>query len=328
MLKWLKAALVVLILKLPILQAELYPPPGRWNILAEYLYLLPSIENTYFVMLGPPSVRAIPRGDMVNNDFGFHSGFRVGGQYAFYERGQTLEAYYTRLSCGEKKLVAGTDLFAAMGGSQTFLEIFGSYTGSASADTSLLYQRGDLVFSQVVFCECGFDLGFVAGVEAASVQFDGTYVYVETGDFPATGTVEQRTRHWGVGPELGLYADYALCGISPCLRGFSVTSSASGSLLASKVHSSNSSTIPDVSFIEFNNIDFEPTWKIVPAFHAKVGLSYARCFTCFGAALEIGYEFTTYLRNLQAVALPDSMYVIDYNNFDLQGLYLSLTVGF
>ncbi len=58
------------------------PCPGGWEVDLEYLYLFPTVDDTYFV-LDAPATAGFPNGTRENNDFGFHSGFRVGGLMHF-----------------------------------------------------------------------------------------------------------------------------------------------------------------------------------------------------------------------------------------------------
>lgn len=96
------------------LSAYVPPCPGQWMLEADFLYLFPSVEDTYFVIKSP-NMNPVPTGERINNDFDFHPGFRVGGAYAFCQGARSIHGAYTRLCVTEKKTVSGDFLWATLG---------------------------------------------------------------------------------------------------------------------------------------------------------------------------------------------------------------------
>ncbi len=142
--------------------------------------------------------------------------------------------------------------------------------------------------------------------------------------------VYRKGKTWGVGPQAGFEFDYRICQINRCCPGaLTLTGFTSGSILASKTRTENFQNIGIDTVLDVSD---QHTWRLIPAFHARIGLNYGMCFTCFSTALEIGYEFNTYLRGLSRIGFTDesanALCFSDYYNFDLQGLYISAKFTF
>lgn len=78
MFRQLRYIIATLTLGIGSLSASICSCPGEWEIKGEFLYLRPSVDDTYFVIQGT-GVETRRR----NNDFTFHPGFRVDGTYIF-----------------------------------------------------------------------------------------------------------------------------------------------------------------------------------------------------------------------------------------------------
>lgn len=308
------------------LNAHVHPTPGAWQITGEFLYLLPSVDDTYFV-IDSVGDTAVPIGTRVNNDFDFHPGFRVGGTYAFCDCNREMQIFYTRLRAVESKTISGDFLWAAVG-FPDFANFYQVYSGTASSDLDLLYQRVDGLLAQEVLCVCGLDIYLNVGIEFAYLRLDEQYVFT---DSSGPGFVDLKSKSWGIGPQLGAQFNYDLCTCMHFLPGtLGVAFTTSGSLLTSKTKEEFINPIPD---LDGGEVDDDSTWRIIPAFHARVGLTYAMnpC-SCLTAHLEIGYEFSTYLRGLTRIAVPDDggagLCYTNYYNFDIQGLYVAANIAF
>jgi len=326
MLKRLKFLSTLFVLAMGSLSAYIHPGPGAWEVHGEFLYLFPSVDDTYFVIDSPSAV-GFPNGTRENNDFHFHPGFRVGGAFGLCgECNEEIRVDYTRLRAQRDRTISGTNLFATRGRAD-FVSLFDGYAGTASADNDLLYHRLDVVFAHESFQCCPFDLYFLAGLQWDYVRFREEYTYASA---EVLGSVVQKSRTWGIGPEFGLEFDYDLCDFSSfCLPGnLSVRALTVGSLLASKTQQREQNSAPGVDL----NVRDSYTWRIIPAWHARIGLNYITCFSCFNAAIEVGYEFNSYSRALSRTEFPDDvadgLSFNNYHNFDLQGLYVSLAVSF
>ncbi len=309
------------------LAAHLHPTNGCWDLTAEYLYFRPSVDDTYFVISSVGS-DGEPNGTRENNDFSFRSGFRVGGAYGFCGCNQEAQIYYTRLNAKTTKTVSGNAMGATKGSALLITtDGLDPFSGFAQSSLNCFYQRVDGLFAGQVFCCCGSNLYLFGGVEYASVRLNENINYVI--DLTPPDTVLQKERTWGIGPQLGIDYDYYLCSFSACRcpGALSLVTRASTSLLVSKSRES----LTTVGSAVFRANDHH-SWRIVPAFHARVGINYTCSFNCWAAALEIGYEIDSYLRGLTRIFFTDSSALSysasNYFNFDVQGLYVSATVGF
>lgn len=329
MLKQFRYLITVLTLFTGSLAAYIHPCPGEWGIQAEFLYLYPSVDDTYFVI---DSSSFIPvQGRRENNDFDFHPGFRIGAVYGLCGCNQEIQLFYTRLGADENKTVRGEDLFATLGTPDLTVSVFQGYEGFATSDLDLLYQRVDALYAfQALNC-CSFQLYLQGGLEFGYIRLHENYVYQETVGDLDLGTINQKSRAWGVGPQFGIGFDYALwqCGSGYVPGTLSLNVLSSGSLLASKTGSR--------TFQVFNgdiilDVKDQKTWRIIPAWHARVGLNYGMCFSCFNSSLEVGYEFNSYSRAISRISAPDDvspgLILTEYYNYDVQGLYIALGFTF
>lgn len=306
--------------------AHIHPSAGGFALDAEFLYLLPSVDDTYFVI--DSSNITNPSGSRENNNLGFQPGFRVGGIYGFCDCNSEFSVYYSRLRATQSRTVTGTNLFATVG-RPDFADNFDDFTGTASSSLGFLYQRVDGFYGQQLFCNCGLDFSALAGIEFAYLRLSENIEYAPLS--AASGTVYQKSRTWGVGPQFGFEADYNVWQCASCLPGtLAVTTFTTGSILAAQTKEQAQNTVAGVSLLDVSD---EQTWRVIPAFHARVGLNYTTsCFSCFGASLEVGYEFNTYLRGLTRLVNPDDVAdgatFNNYYNFDTQGLYVAVDVSF
>jgi len=299
---------------------------GCWSASGSYLYLLPSVDDTYFVVSGAPGSSI--NGTRENNDFNFSSGFRVAGAYDFCDCARTFELSYSRLREKKSKRVSGDALWATVG-NEFVARSFSGFAGIASSSNDLLYQRLDALFNQQMLSCCQLDLSFVAGMELAYCRLNNAVRYqISAASF---GDVNQHSRSWGVGPQLGIDGEYAICSFSDSCPGLvSLHVLSSGSLLASKIRYKTNQFTTQFVQGDFDIVD-EGTWRVVPVFHTRMGLNYTACFPCMTTVFEIGYEFSVYFRNINSIVFADdvrSVAFTKYTDFDLQGLYISAIFTF
>jgi hypothetical protein len=304
------------------------PCPDRWRVSGDFLYLLPTVDDTYFALNSDTST-VFPNGKRVNNDFDFNSGFRVGAEWAFCDTRRELQAFYSHLNTRQHKTVSGSNLWATIGRPDVSSS-FGNYSGSAISILNLMYQSIHANLSQQLVDSCGVYFYVQPGVEYAYLRLDENYSYNITGG--ALSVVDQKSRMWGVGPQLGLGLDYNFYqGTFSCSwnHAFSITSLFSGSILMGHGKTKNFQTLTGVQQL---SIEDEHTWKTIPALHARAGLNYLVRGSRFGLAVEVGYEFNTYVRALSRVLFPDDtadgLCYTNYYNFDIQGLYVSGALSF
>lgn len=303
-------------------------PHRRWSIGADYLYLKPSVDDTYFV-IDSPILTDFPNGTRENNDFNFHSGYRINAAYEFCDCNRALQVSYSHLGFSQSRTVAGNFLWATVGRADT-VSSFEHYAGTATSNLDYLYQRLDVLYAQQVFDCCKLDVAVQFGLEFAELKLNEDVAYVNNVG-PVTNTTAMHSKVSGVGPQVGLALGYQLyerCGCAcPGLLSFNVVTS--GSLLAAKSKASEFDTAAGVTITDVSD---SSTWRVIPALHLRAGFSYDMCFSCLDASIEIGYEFNSYLRGLSRLSFADD--VADgrcdslYYDFDLQGLYVGVNVSF
>lgn len=312
--------------------AHLHPGPGKFGVTAEYLYFMPSFDDTYFVV--DSSDAALLVGERLNNDFDYRSGYRIGAAYGFCGSCQrTLEVTYSHLNGSHNRNVAGTDLFATIGPAD-LVSGFESYEGVASASNSIQYNRVDGLFAQSVFDCCGTNVHFLFGLEWASLHLNENYAYTSA---TLLGELSQKSRAWGVGPEVGFEVDYAFFECNQgCMPGtVSLIVKSTASLLSARSYTSIgavTTTIPGGIVTILDDLTDENTWRVIPALHARIGLGFDTNVCGWGSSFEIGYEYSSYIRGFGRATLPDDvadgLVITQYNNYDLQGLYVSASVSF
>lgn len=308
------------------------PSNGQWRVIGEYLYWAPSVDDTYFVIDSAVST-IFPNGKRKNNDLNFHSGYRIGGDYLFCDCNRALQVTYTNLNFKQNKTVTG-DFLWATNGTETLTGIFRNYSGSAESHLKFQYQNLDAFYAQELFDCCGLDFGIQLGFEAVELKLNETDTYSAAAE---TGFVHQHSKTNGIGPKIGFSVGYNLFESKDCdcSSTLSLNFLTAGSLLAAdtKTHIDASLGTSDgtTSILDVSN---KKDWRVVPALHARVGLNYDMVFSCVEASLEVGYEFTSFLRGLTRTSFPDSesgvtgMSFTNFYNFDMQGLYVSGSVTF
>lgn len=304
------------------------PCPDHWRISGSFLYLLPTLDDTYFVM-DSGITTIFPNGKRLNNDFGFNPGFQVGAEYACCDTLREVQAFYSHLSASQHRTVTGTHLWATLG-CPNLTRNFENYNGTASSNLDLLYHNLELNLSQEVWGCSSLYINVQPGVEYAYLRLEEDYNY--NAGVGGVGTIDQKSRTWGVGPKMGVSMDYSLYqGSLTCssTQAFALTSRFSGSILMGRGKTRNSQILTTIN--ELRTFD-EHTWRTIPALHANVGLSYLVYTSWVGISLTVGYEFNTYVRALAKTVFPDiaadGLCFTNYYNFDIQGLYVTGALSF
>lgn len=306
------------------LSANSHPMPGGWGFTAEYLYFMPNLDDTYFVTQSDVTT-TFPNGNRLNNDFNYHSGFRLGAAYGFCDGGSDWTTTYTWLRPQQQKQISGDFLWATIGRAD-FASSFENYAGTANSDLSLFYDRVDSVIGLDLYSMCGANLRMQFGLEYALLRLHEDYTFAITGG--ALGTISQKSRTWGVGPQLGVGLDYDLFR-SDDLGGLSFTFLSSGSLLAGETGTRETNVLTGTTLLDVSD---RKARRIIPAFHTRVGLNYCTSFGNMDANIEVGYELNSYYRGLTRVLyqddVGDGLATNNYTNFDVQGLYVSASINF
>jgi major outer membrane protein len=299
------------------------PDAGSLTITGEFLYLMPTTDDTTYVIKAPVT-QAFPSGPREDNEFGFHSGFRAGIGYELSDR-RGLRLNYTMLSAKESESAIGDFLWATVGRAD-FTSFFENYTGTASSVLHLGYRRVDALFTKTWDLP-GLQLSLLAGVEYTALNLRQDYDYVSGA---AVGSVRERSRTWGVGPELGLAVDFALLqGTAESPGTLAVNVVFATSLLSAQSASRQTNQINAATIL---NVDDDPASRLLTALHGQIGLSYNPVIAGLQTKFAIGYEFNSYLRGLTRISHPDDVAdgeaQTQFFNFDLQGMYLSVGVSF
>jgi len=262
----------------------LQPCPDAWRLSADFLYFMPTVDDTYFAINSPIVGNFTLLGTRSNNDFGFSPGFRVGAEYAFCKTRRDIQVFYTYLHAEQTETISGDNMWATQG-STSFSTPFSHYTGTASSKLKLLYQRLDFNVSQHIIDAHGFNLYVQPGLEYAYLRLQQNYGYNADDLFP--GTAYQQSRGWGVGPQLGLGFD------SNLYRGFTCSNCAithavalSGLFSSSILTGQGQTKELDIRDGDVtNDLRDEQTWRTIPALHARAGLTYLVHGSSMGADL-------------------------------------------
>jgi hypothetical protein len=204
----------------------------------------------------------------------------------------------------------------------------GGYQGSASADIDADYQRIDAHVTQP-WQLAGIDLGLQFGFEWADYRVGERDTYVDTGA-GRTGSVSAASRTWGIGPEVGLALAYEIPEPLDVPGTFRLQAGSSLGLLLSETNTRTSGEILGASVFGLSD---DESSRVLTAIHARVGLGYLIPVSeRIAAALGVGYQIDTHLNGLSRIQFVDDvgrgLATTQHDDFDLQGVYLSLGVAF
>lgn len=180
------------------------------------------------------------------------------------------------------------------------------------------------------------NLWLTAGLEAAYIKLNQNVNYVDNSPGGISVSVINRARTWGIGPELGIEADYDICQFENCMTGLlSFNIYCSGSALAIN---NKSRVINAILGVDQLDVSDQSLWRLTPALHIRFGLCYEAESSwmdtwCSGSslALEIGYEFNLYSKVISREIFEDNATFSSFNRFydyNYQGLYVSAEVKF
>jgi hypothetical protein len=304
------------------------------DFFGELLFLKPTLDDSFFaIRASEPSVSPDPpHGRRINDDFDYEPAFRIGARRSFGDAGRSWELSYTRLEAEATRTVSGDFLWATRG-SPDFTFVFGGnppggYQGSASADIDADYQRIDAHVTQP-WQLAGIDLGLQFGFEWADYRVGERDTYVDTGA-GRTGSVSAASRTWGIGPEVGLALAYEIPEPLDVPGTFRLQAGSSLGLLLSETNTRTSGEILGASVFGLSD---DESSRVLTAIHARVGLGYLIPVSeRIAAALGVGYQIDTHLNGLSRIQFVDDvgrgLATTQHDDFDLQGVYLSLGVAF
>ena len=246
--------------------AESDPFAGSFEFSAGWLFLRPTVDNTYFVIESVAST-PFPNGTRLNDEFGYESAFRVGAAYKFRETNRVFQVNYTRLDSDASKTVAGDFLWASAGRAD-FTSAFENYAGTASSSLEVSYDRLEVSFSQPwpVYRD---NIFFRYGLEYANIDFSQRNVFTSS---VTTGTVSREAQAIGVGPEFGIGIDHSLGPLDRWTPGggkLSMNMWTTASLLIGQSNGHASNMLGDVPLLDVFD---DNASRLIPALHARLRL--------------------------------------------------------
>lgn len=309
------------------MKSAITPGVGNCGIQAEYLYLKPSFEHSYYAISS--STFTTPDGSRVNNEPDFHSAFRVGGFYNFCNCKNDLNIRYTHLRGSSKDSVEGTFLFNTQGFPGNGVQIGQPITGFINSNLNFKYYAGDVVFGQLLIQDCPFNLTLFGGLHTAYIGFrENIFTFERTISF--SNTLEEKSHLWGIGPEIGMNFQYFFPKF--CGGRLSVIGDVRGSLLISKTDAELQFSTASPVGGSSRKIHNDKNWKGIPVFDLIIGLNYVYPFRCFNISLEIGYEAINYRNAINTIVFVDDTYPgnsLDvYSDLSIQGPYFALGIFF
>ncbi len=262
------------------------------SVSVEWLYMFNTIDTPYFV--------EIPNGQRLANNTKWHSGYRVEGSHGICDD-QQLSLRWTHLpkSTQSRTVTSDTDSLEPILGFPFSLVNF------ASVKDQYTFYDLEFLYSHAFQPSCLFTLWLEGGIQYAHLHFkeEARYANSSGGSFGS----RFNSSFNGVGPQVGLEADYRL---TRCLN---VEGRAQAALLASRKKATSDVT---------SSIHPDDFWLLIPALDLRLGLNYSFCLCSKLFDLGIGYELMTYFRALERVDEEDTIQQSAFSDYMLQGLYL------
>ena len=307
----------------------LYLEPGEYTLQGEFLYLHLSFDDTYFVATSDFATGSSPNGTRLDNNLHLRPGVRLEWAHALCCSGSEFHVRWTHLNAKRNRTVfAGPRLFPTQG-----LDIFSLFGGEISSKIDTHFNSIDGFYQKKIYCCFPLTLGLRLGVQFARFEIReniNAIAGLEDGGTEAEQDFYlQKMR--GLGPELGLAADlFVWRGV--CKGDLSLNFLTWGSLMGAILDSQIKVATNDIFFENFKSRN-QNLWKIVPSWHARIGLNYETClrlFCCNGMhfIFELGYEITTYRQAISKIRyvnsdLPGTSFNY-YSSIDMQGPYVSI----
>lgn len=331
--KYLVAFLLMVSVLVSNLHAVERTPPGRFSLQAEYLALFPTISQSYFAQ--EDAGVGLPAGKRFKHELNFQSAYRLSGTYAFCDCLNELQLIWTHLpNFSHTQSINGS--FTATQGHPDIVQSFDF--ASATSRINLEYFALDALY-RLWKMQCGgLDLFFRSGLHYANLRFQEKIRYSDALNVSVSPifNVQNRSKTWGIGPELALDLYYLIphCTNLWCGRAnFSVATSLKGAFLASHHDASflNVQSSPTEPFEQATSDD-QKRWDLVSFWDISVGLNCALAFACFDSSLEVGYEMFSYRNAIDRIFFADD--TAEGLSFDLcndanfQGPYVALQIIF
>ncbi len=316
-----KKIILMCVLMASSLFAHTNPEPGEYAVSGEWLYMLNSIDQPYFML----ESNATYVGENKANDQSWHSGYRIEGNYQFCNCENDFRVRWTHFpEFEDSKSISGFTK-----GKPIFVPpntVGNLFTSSTLSQKTKLYYL-DVLLGQKALDRCRFHLTLQGGFQYAYIDFREKLT-LSIKPF----LLNTHSELWGVGPEIGAEFDYCL---SDCL---SIVGRAQATMLASR----RKASLNDEASSNGYDVKNEPYWRFIPANDLRFGLSYEKpnCFgNCFGRCfgnytfdIELGYEFIVYYNGVERLFYVDDVAegssFNEMMNLTLHGPYVHLGVKF
>jgi len=299
------------------------PCPGEFGVAVEWLYMQPAYDLPYFGTTLIDLSSSASSSKTYSTDNHFHSGYRLGLIYSFCNCLNDLHLRWTHFpSFSDTTTLRGNPVLGESFPGQLGLEI-------SKKDTFDFYYLDLLLGWKTIDC-CPFLLTLQGGLQFSHLEFkESTKLFdssrkEELGELVLEDEIENRSRFWGVGPELGADLNYCFWNC------FSLTARTYGSLLIGKRNAHADGVLNNEFLFKVENENY---WYVVPFANARLGLSYSRpldlsCFTsCLGCVnfdIEIGYETNWLFNSINRIEFtsPRIAPPNQLMSFSLQGPYV------
>ena len=162
-----------------------------------------------------------------------------------------------------------------------------------------------------------------AGVKYAQVNSKTVNDYTGTSiDLPRSE--EYNSQYWGVGPEVGLDAEYKI------VQHFGVVGHLAAAFLVGDLTTSTDYAAAAGGGFASVDYDGEKNNRVVPELDAKLGLNWTSLYAheSFGLGIEGGYQVAYYFDVVDQVQLTDGGPEHQYSDIGIMGPYLNLSARF
>jgi hypothetical protein len=301
---------------------------GSLSVQGELLYFKAVTDQTAFITTTPVVIdfeTTVTTEDRITNDPSFRPGFRLEADWTACDCLNQMQLRYVNLYNGHQKTVTGL-LTPVLSSPIVAMSSTGTL-GTAFSKIGINYNAGDAVWGRTLFNHTDFDLSFLIGLHVASSRYKEN-IEIQIPDMVAVGN--WRSQFWGIGPEVGLNAHYAL----PYLCNLSFVGDLRGALLAGRRTAQFTETATGSGTLTFRN---RPSnWGAVPAFDGKLGLNYFLNIFCFCTSFEIGYEMIWYPNVVDKIYFQSDASVIGastasydtQSDLSLHGPYAAIRISF
>ncbi len=303
----------------------LLPLSAAIDLTGKILYLRPSTDDLYFTVKGPgvsggANPPANPQGDLIYLKPSLKVGYRLEAKYScsfLYTRvgWETLDGRSSRKvkTSGDGQVLWNIWTHPVLTRQPTRL-----FRASAISSLHIDYDSAFLDVGTRLFCYNCASLSAFVGLRYARIHFRNRITYF--GEQTSITNSSQkfvdvnRSDAWGVGPQIGLEAGFAL---SPCweMEGWVLAA-----LLYGRGH----------PMYTANPIDVRSQYTSRCMLFSEMGIGVRYNWRC--TSLGFGYRFTYISHAIDVLIFPDDVADgINYVNaspFTLSGFYFSLNVNF